>query len=109
MDQGYQQQPSPGPPSLPPQPGTYPIVQQPYYLPAPVAAPAARVSRAGVFGRIMRLLLGRLLYVSVRIGRGLWPYRVTIGLMLPLLAIIGVLSTALMWDQIAGTKPTFAR
>jgi hypothetical protein len=58
---------------------------------------------------MMRLLLRRTLYLAVRMGRGLWPHRLTIALVLPLLALIGVMASAMFWDRVATAGPAFSR
>jgi hypothetical protein len=88
-----QQRPLPGQVVYPQQ---YAVAQPPY----PYQQPAQRPGRFGTFGRLTRLLLRRVLYGLVQIGRALRPVAgaVTIGVIS--LAIIGWLA----W-QVWGPKP----
>jgi len=93
------QQPAAAPIVYPPQP-VYPA-PQPYYAPAP------RAGRFTRFRRILRLLLRRLLYGSVVVGRVVRPYAAFVVAIIALLGVIGWMSY-LLWGPKAA-PPTFTR
>ena len=70
MDERYQQQ-SPGPAVYPPQ----------QYAPQPVAP--RRPSRANIFVRALRLMLRRLFYGLMLLGRALAPHKLAVAIALP--------------------------
>jgi hypothetical protein len=78
-----------------PAPSSYPV-QSPY----PYYAQPPRVGAAGRFVRLMRLLLRRVLYGMVLLGRSLRPYALTLVVAFVLLSVIGWMS----W-QLWGPKP----
>jgi len=78
-----------------PAPPPYPV-QSPY----PYYAQPPRVGAAGRFVRLMRLLLRRVLYGMVLLGRSLRPYALTLVVAFVLLSVIGWMS----W-QLWGPKP----
>jgi len=93
------QQPAVAPIVYPPQPA-YPA-PQPYYPPAP------KVGRFGRSRRILRLLLRRLLYGSVVVGRALRPYAGFVVIIIALLGVVGWMSY-LLWGP-KPTAPSFTR
>jgi hypothetical protein len=90
------QQPAAAPMAYPAQ-SVYPA-PQPYYAPAP------KVGRFGRFRRLMRLLLRRLLYGSVLVGRVLRPYAGFVVAIIALLGVIGWMSY-LLWGPKATPAP----
>ena len=79
----------------------YPPAQQPYYLPAP------KVGRFARFRRLMRLLVRRLLYGSVKVGRVLRPYAGFVVVLIALLGVIGWMSY-MLWGP-KEVAPVFSR
>src|SRR6266536_2625921 len=86
------QQPSAAPLVYPAQP-VYPAPQPPYYAPAP------KIGRFVRFRRLMRLLLRRLLYGSVVVGRVIRPYAGFVVAIIALLGVIGWMSYLLWGPQ----------
>lgn len=82
-------------------PPVYPAVQQPYY------APALKAGRFARFRRLLRLLVRRLLYGSVVVGRVLRPFAGFIVVILALFGVIGWMSY-LLWGPKA-TPAVFTR
>jgi len=83
----------------PQQPAAAPIAyptQPVYSAPQPYYAPAPKVGRFARFRRLMRLLLRRLLYGSVVVGRVLRPYA---GFVVAIIALVGVIGwmSYLLW------------
>jgi hypothetical protein len=97
---------APGPPSAPPQQPMYLAPAQPSSYQQPAPPP---VRRPNIIKRSLRFLLRRGLYVGVVIGRVLAPFKLALFITLPLLALVGVLTTALMWNRIAALAPPVAR
>src|SRR5213593_3034470 len=86
----------------PQQPATAPMVYpaQPVYpAPQPYYAPAPKVGRFARFRRLMRLLLRRLLYGSVVVGRVIRPYAGFVVAIIALLGVIGWMSVLLWWPR----------
>ena len=82
-------------------PPIYPDVQQPYY------APAFKAGRFARFRRLLRLLVRRLLYGSVLVGRVLRPFAGFLVVILALFGVIGWMSY-LLWAPKA-TPAVFTR
>jgi hypothetical protein len=83
----------------PQQPTVAPIVypsQPAYPAPQPYYAPAPKVGRFARLRRIMRLLLRRLLYGTVVVGRVIRPYAGFVVAIIALLGVIGWMSY-LLW------------
>src|SRR6188472_1961473 len=91
-------QPGAGPAAYQP---VYPAQQAPYYAP-PI--PAGRWVR---FRRLCRLMLRRLWYAGVVVGRALRPYAATLAVAIVLLGVIGWMSY-LIWAPKPG-EPSFQR
>ena len=94
----------------PQQPATAPMVYpaQPVYpAPQPYYAPAPKVGRFARLRRLMRLLLRRLLYGSVVIGRVIRPYAGFVVVIIALVGVIGWMSY-LLWGPKAAPA-SFAR
>ena len=100
IDERYRQQPAP------PQPNPYMPPQQ---LPYPASTGYTPSVRVGFFRRAMRFMLRRTLYTGARTSRVLRPFRLALGITLPLLAVIALLTTALLWNVIVGPKPVFSQ
>jgi hypothetical protein len=77
-----------------PAPPPYPV-QSPY----PYYAQPPRVGAAGRFVRLMRLLLRRVLYGMVLLGRSLRPYALTLVVAFVLLSVIGLDELATVGDR----------
>ena len=69
----------------------YPAPQSPYYAPAP-----PKVGRFARFRRLCRLLLRRLMYGGVVLGRALRPYAAFVVIIVALLGVLGWMSY-LLW------------
>lgn len=95
----------------PQQPAAAPMTYQPqpvYSTPPPVYyAPAPQAGRFGRFARLMRLLLRRMLYGSVVVGRALRPFA---GFIIAIIALCGVIGwmSYLLWGPKAAA-PAFTR
>jgi hypothetical protein len=102
MDERYQQQP--------PNTSAYPQ----YYSatppqPLPYQSERRRTSFLGMVGRMLRLILRRLMYGLLVFGRILAPHKIALALALPLIAVIGLLSGVLVWERVSAGGPTFSR
>ena len=102
MDERYQQQSS-GPTAYPPQQ----YAPQPPANYQPVAPP--RPSRANIFARTIRLMLRRLFYGLMLLGRALAPHKMALALTLPLLALVAGLGGFLLWERVGPSAPGYSR
>jgi len=93
----------------PHQPGAAPVAYQPVYpaQQAPYYAPPIPAGRWVRFRRLCRLMLRRLWYAGVVVGRALRPYAATLVVAIVLLGVIGWMSY-LIWGPKPG-EPFFQR
>ena len=94
------------PPPVPPSPPAYPAQQ--LYQPQAYAT-AQPTQQSSIFKRALRYLLRRTMYGGVRIGRLLAPFRLAFFIIVPLFVLVGLLTTVLMWERIAGPPTPVAR
>ena len=93
-------------PPPPPHNPYAPQAQQTYAQQSPSFAPARKPN---VIKRFFRFLLRRTMYAGVVIGRVFAPFKVSLAIILPLLAVVGVLTSMLFWERIAGPAPVVQR
>ncbi|MCS6940295.1 MAG: hypothetical protein RMJ55_02130 [Roseiflexaceae bacterium] len=93
--------------SQPPVQQTAPQAPYPVQSPYPYYHTPPRVGAAGRFARLMRLLLRRVLYNLVLLGRAMRPYALTLAVAFVLLSVIGWMSWQLWGPKPDG--PTFTR
>lgn len=93
--------------SQPPVQQTTPPPPYPVQSPYPYYTPPPRVGAAGRFARLMRLLLRRVLYNLVLLGRAVRPFALTLAVAFVLLSVIGWMGWQLWGPKPDG--PTFTR
>lgn len=95
------------PPPVPPSSSVYPAQHQPYQPQA--YTPVQSTGRPNIVKRGLRYLLRRTMYGGVLMGRALAPFRIALFIVVPLLILIGVLTSVLVWDRLAGPPTPVAR